>query len=260
MARKAATQAHDFDKILLEAYGLAVGCRAQAPDESNADFNERIYAEFGEIIAVCEGSIELAAIVFGMDDRLLHDIAGTNDVLKSQWRMANALETAREKRGEEAAADLKEELVRQASPDKYKYKRKKVWPKDPAARKKQITKALTELGAMRDYNGSTIQMASPMQLTPDELDAVIQSSPDLIRLQKIEQTRDDAAAERNLLSLAATGTSATAPMKVLTNRHPEKYSDKQQIDVKNTGFAPPTPDTTPKSVLFKEKEKCDDED
>lgn len=258
--KPAAKAADELTALVLETTGLAPGCRAQSNDETNQDFFDRILAEFPEVISACEGSIELAAVIFDIDDGALKDIANINPAFKSQWQKAAGLMLQREKRDEEVTLMLKEEMVRQANPDKYKYQRKKVWPKDPKARRRQIIKALTDLGAMDDYNGSTIQMAKPMKLTPEELDAVIQSDPELVRWQRICQSGDDAAAERNLILQAATGNSPTAAMKVLTNRHPDKYSDKQQIDVKNTGFAPPSKDDVPENVLFKKKEeKCDEE-
>jgi hypothetical protein len=147
----------------------------------------------------------------------------------------------------ETADDIREQIVGEVQADDKRVTRK-TWPIDRERRFESARKIMRQ--ALIDYDGQEAAIAAALRLPMVEVMAVIEGNEDLNSLYDEMQNYAIAKVEKQLYKLALESNSPTAGMFYLKNARPEKWADKSQVEVKNTGFAPPPADAErPASIL-----------
>ena len=229
---------------------LNVGGLRRRPGEDTESLLERIERDAGEILIQAEGSIPIVCAVFDQPEDVIQTLIDSSDDLQAAMEKGLQIRELRDRESRDAAVALKEFALRKLKEERRLITHEDNWPEDPKLFHMELVAILPQ--ALEDYNGSVIQMAAPLNCTVEELENAIASDKKLQRKQLICLTKDEAAAEANFAEKAATGPAAGAH-KFLTNRQPEKYGDKSQIDVKNIGFDVP-PSGFGASILDRKKE------
>jgi len=149
------------------------------------------------------------------------------------------------------AKNIKEETVEAIKRDIFKLDKRitrKAWPSDPDKRRKALDKVIPQ--AIDDYRGEFSAMSAGINLPITEIQQYIEADPDLQQRLENAQIKAISEVEAHLLELCLTSTSPTAAMFWLKNKAPEKWSDKSQVEVKNTGLSlPPVDADAQASVL-----------
>lgn len=250
--RASAKKLSDYEMDFLTRYNLAPGCKRRRAGENMEDLLDRIKVEAVEILIMTEGSIGATAAVFDQPRSTIQTMIDVSDDLDDALEKGLEIARIREKESRDAALALKDFALKKLKEEPRLVTHDDNWPEDPELFHEELKKLLPR--ALEDYGGSVIQMSMPLSVTTSEIEAVIASDTTLQRKQMICMTKDDAAAEANFAEKAATGPAAGA-FKFLSNRQPDKYSDKQQIDVKNVGFQPPPPGPPPNALFPKKDEE-----
>lgn len=233
-------------------YDLKAGGLHRRVGETKDQLLDRIERDGGDILLIAEGSIPVLCAVFDQPHDVIETLVAASDSLQESLYKGQDIARLRLEESRDAAVALKEFMRRKLKEEHRRITHEDNWPEDAEEFHMELSAILPE--ALSDYSGSTIQMAAPLHCTIKEIENVIAGSDRLQRLQEIYMSKDEAAAEANFAEKAAIGTAAGA-YKFLANRQPEKYSDKQQIDVKNVGFQPPPADFGTRNVLFGKKDK-----
>lgn len=250
----AAKQLSRAEMNILTEFGIETGEYAHRPEETQDEFIQRFLQDAPAIFIAGEGSAMLVAAVFDTThDNVQTFIDGFDHIRKAQEKGLE-IRATREQVGRSAAIAIREYTLERLKDESGRVAHGDDWPTDPESFHVELKALLPQ--ALRDYGGSVIQMSMPLSVTVSEIEQVIASDTKLQRLQMICMTKDEAAAERNFAEKAATGPAAGAH-KFLSNRQPDKYGDKQQIDIKNVGFQPP-PSGPPPSVLTGKKDNDSD--
>ena len=234
----------------LTRWGVAVGSRRRKAGEGKEDHLDRVEAEAADILVLTEGSVEACCAVFDVPSATMEAIIAFSEDLQEAYEKGEEIAALRVSNGYDAAIALKDFALKKLKEEHRLVTHDDNWPTDPEMFHEELLALLPQ--ALRDYGGSVIQMSEPLSATTSEIEAVIASDESLQRLQMICLTKDDAAAEANFAEKAATGPAAGA-YKFLSNRQPDKYSDRSQVEVKNVGFEPP-PEGAVKNALFTKKE------
>ena len=236
---------------LLTLHGIQSGSLRRRAGETTEDLMDRIDREGADILIIGEGSIPLMCAVFDQGYDVIETLIDSSGQLQEAKEKGDQIMQIRETESREAALALKEFALRKLKDEHRRITHSDDWPTDPELFHVELLALLPD--ALRDYNGSVIQMSEPLSATVDEIESVIAGSEILQRLQMICMTKDDAAAEANFAEKAATGPAAGA-LSFLKNRQSDKYGDKSTIDYKNVGFDVPPPGPPP-NALFTKKEK-----
>lgn len=249
--RVAAKKLSDYEMDFLVRFNLAPGCKRRRAGESMEDLLDRIKTDAIEILIMTEGSVAATAAVFDQPMSTIQTMIDVSDDLDDALEKGLQIARLREQESRDAALALKDFALKKFREEPRLVTHADNWPIDPELFYVELKEILPQ--ALEDYGGSVIQMSMPLSVTISEIEAVIASDTYLQRKQMICMTKDDAAAEANFAEKAATGPAAGA-YKFLSNRQPDKYADKQQIEFKNTGFQPP-PAGEPKNALFNKKDE-----
>lgn len=249
--RTSAKKLSNAEIDMLTLYGVEPGECSHRKGETQGEYIERFLTDAPDLLIICEGNATMVAAVFEDTFDNVQTLIDSDAKLRSAQEKGVVVREARESMGRDAALAIKEHALLKLKEEHGRITHSDDWPEDPELFFAELLEILPE--ALRDYNGSVIQMSEPLSATIEELEAVVASSEKLQRLQRICMTKDEAAAEANFAEKAATGPAAGAH-KFLTNRQPEKYGDKSTVDYKNVGFEVP-PQGPPPSALSPKKEK-----
>lgn len=158
----------------------------------------------------------------------------------------------------EIAEEIREQVKGEVLDDDKKVKRK-TWPIDRDKRMVSATKIMRQ--ALIDYEGQEAAIAAALRLPVSEVMYVIENSEELTALYEEMLNHRIAKAESRLYELSIESNSPTGLMFYLKNARPEKWADKSQVEVKNTGFAPPPADAErPASILALVQKKAGTDD
>lgn len=166
--------------------------------------------------------------------------------LQSYCKQCNWIYTTATRRG--VAAKLREESkhIKEEIVDSLKKEAKgigddrikrKTWPKDKLRRMKSLHKVMPQ--AIDEYRGELSTMAAALNLPITELEEIIEQNDEFQELMVIAENKAVSEVEAHLFQLCIESNSPTAAMFYLKNKAPNRWSDKSQVEVKNTGFAPP---------------------
>ena len=250
--RVAAKKLSDFEADIMTLYDLKPGSLRRRAGETKDQLLDRIERDAGDVLLIAEGSVPVLCAVFDQPQDIIETLIAASDSLQEALFKGQDIARLRLEESRDAAVALKEFMRRKLKEEHRRITHDENWPEDPEAFHLELSAILPE--ALFDYNGSVIQMSAPLHVTIPEIESIIKDSPRLKRLQTIYMTKEDSLAEVNFAEKAATGPAAGA-YRFLVNRQPEKYSDKQQIDLKTSGFAPPPKDFGQHNVLFRKKDK-----
>jgi hypothetical protein len=236
---------------MLTLYGVTPGEYSHRKNESQGEYIDRFMRDAPNILIISEGNATVVAAVFEDTFDNVQTLIDSSPLLRAAQEKGVVIRETRESMGRDAALAIKEHALLKLKEEHGRITHSDDWPEDPELFHGELLEILPE--ALRDYNGSVIQMSEPLSATIEEIDSVIASSEKLQRLQKICMTKDEAAAEANFAEKAATGPAAGAH-KFLSNRQPERYGDKSTVDYRNVGFDVP-PSGPPPNALRVKKEK-----
>jgi len=125
--------------------------------------------------------------------------------------------------------------------------RRSGWSSDPKKRLKELAEVMP--AAIRDYFGAVASISSALNVIPEEVSRVITESEELSYLAKQYQAQEIALVEENLAKQAREGTQVTAIKLYLTNKAPERWSDRVSVDTVGSFSVPSAKDAPPESVL-----------
>ena len=231
---------HDITK----QYGYTrSGLKKKKAKETQPEFVARIVTDFPEVITRCEGNVDAAARVFGLDPAL-----GTNmllDIINGRPKCGKAMTSARglAKMKADGAEDefkaLKAELengYKKADGDKV---RRKGWPKDDDERRAKWIKILVQ--EIPKHEGNLITCGEFLNIPVWEIQRLIAEDESVAQAERIALGVVAARSAAAMYEQAGNGSMAAIKL-VLTNLDSERWSDRQSVDVKHTGFTPPSED------------------
>lgn len=133
--------------------------------------------------------------------------------------------------------------------------RRSKWPKDRKLRLAAMSKAMPQF--ISEYFGGITAIASAMNVTPADVNEVINLDPELVELKEIAvNSVEDLLLDR--MTYLAMNTKSSAPVKFLLERmFPDKYGSKSGSQTKKgAGFKAPSekPDNLPSAINVKPKE------
>jgi hypothetical protein len=216
------------------AYGLKSGTKRRRKGEEPGKFIERVAKYAPKVIVQCDGDIPVVALVFGVQLEMMEDIITAKKLSKfvAQGR-ANA--AARARGDSEVAAAAKKALLDEVD-DKDKRLIRKAWPVDPEQRRSDIHDALCI--SLIENEGDISETSSCLNVSIDEINEMMEGDEVLLNARarglQVQATR----AESQVFGLMKQGNFQAAKM-VLTNLLSDQWSERQQVDVRRVGFAPP---------------------
>jgi len=218
----------------LGTFGLSDGSLSQKAGEDIEAFMDRMVVELPEVLVKAEGNLDIAGAVFACDTAVMKDMVKSYAILDEARAEGQRIGLARDK-GEDDAANAAQERALNHVREVESKLRITEWSGNEAQRHNKLMQLLPR--ALADYGGSETAIATALSLTVDEVSAAIASDPTMEELQEKAFVALVGGIEDHLFSLAITSQSPTAAIFVLKNLVPQKYSDKQQVEV--SGFAKP---------------------
>jgi hypothetical protein len=218
------------------AYGLKSGSRKRRRDEDPAAFIKRIVKTFPKVIAQCRGDLPTAALVFGVQLPMMEDIvAAHRPKLGRPYSKARALAAAEAHRSVEEADAARKELMAEVEEKDRRLKRK-YWPTDEDQRRSDIHDAL--IVSLIENEGDVAETSSCLNVPIHEINEMMEGDEDLLGARAAGLRVQAVKAESALFKGAQSGNNVMVKM-VLTNLLGDQWSERQQVDVRRVGFAPP---------------------
>lgn len=225
-------------------FGLKAGSLAQKDGEDINAFMERVVEQAGEVLIKAEGSLDIAAVVFGCDTVVMKDIVKAYAILDEAAAEGRRIGIARIKGDDEVANAAQQRALNHVREVDNKI-RMDLSRLDGARLDAALMAHLPK--ALRDYGGSETAIATALSLTVDEISSAIASSPELEEIQEKSFVAMVGRIEDHLFELAVTSQSHAPAVFVLKNLVPDKYSDKSTVEV--SGFSAPPEVSELKSAL-----------
>jgi len=218
------------------AYGYKTGDRRRRSDEDPAKFIKRVIKYAPEVIAKCEGDLPAVALVFGIQLPMLEDLVTVHKrTLGRALTKARALASARQSESEKDVIAAKAELVKEIKDQDRRLKRKS-WSKDPDKRAADIKDAL--MVSLVENDGDVAETSLCLNVPIAEINELLDADTD-IQSARDEGLRVQATkAESQAFKKAQMGDNAMIKL-LLTNLSGDRWSERQQVDVRKIGFAPP---------------------
>ena len=242
----AAKKLSDVEVDLMSLYGYAAGSRAHAPGESGEDFAERLRHQVKEVLVAVEGSELATAAVFNTTPLVIETlIAGFDDVMEAR-NEGLAIRESRATESRDAVVVIKDLALKRLKEERHPVTHNFDWPDDPEMFHVELMEILPQ--AIRDYNGSIMQIQNALSLHQDRIEPVIAANKSLKEMQRVCLGGPIAEGERNVEQQIATGRIPEV-LRFLAARYPEVYGNKQDINFKNVGFEPPPTGPVPNALF-----------
>lgn len=239
----------DAEIDLMSLYGYADKSRCHQPGESGLDFADRLRYEVMEVLIAVEGSELAASRIFGVQPLVVETlIAGFDDVMEARDE-GLAIHETRNTESRDAVVVIKDLALARRKEARHPVTHNFDWPENPELFHMELMSILPQ--AIRDYNGSIVQIQDALSLDKDRIEPVIEADEKLKVMQKVCRNSPVAVGEATVESRLATG-KIPEVLRFLAARYPEVYGNKQDVNFRNVGFAPPPADFG-KSALFNEE-------
>lgn len=217
-------------------YGLKSGTKRRRRDEDPAAFLKRVVKTAPAVFAKTEGDLPAAALVFGVDLQMMEDIVAANrKTLAGALSKARAVAAARKYKSEEVADEARKALVADSA-DKDRRLKRKSWPTDVDQRAADIHDAL--MVSLIENEGDIAETSSCLNVPIHEINEMMDGDTALLSAREAGLRVKAVRAESRLFGLADQGNVQSVKM-VLTNLHGDMWNERQQVDVRRVGFAPP---------------------
>ena len=216
-------------------FGLEAGALGHKAGEDVNDFIDRMVTQLPEVLVKAEGSLEIAGAVFDCDVAVVKDLVKSHAIIDEARAEGIRIAVSRNKGDDDAANAAQSRALNHVRNVDNKLRIDGL--KGTEAQKAAQLEALLPR-ALTDYGGSETAIATALSLTVDEVSSAIAASPELEILQEKAFIARVGSIEDHLIELALTSQSPTAAIFVLKNLVPDKYSDKQQVEVSGFSAAP----------------------
>ena len=215
-------------------FGLDEGSLSHKAGEDVNDFIDRMVVELPEVLIKAEGIIEIAAAVFDCDVAVVKDLVKNYAILDEAKAKGVRIGVARNK-GDDATANAAKASALNHVRNVENKIRVDSWKGTDEQKEAKLNALLPR--ALSDYGGSETAIATALSLNVDEITSALEADPDLQELQVKALVAKIQRIEDHVFEIAVTSQSPTAGIFLLKNYAPDKYSDKQQVEV--SGFASP---------------------
>ena len=193
------------------------------------------------IITVVDGSMELAALYYGVEVQIIEALCKTHRPSREALTKARAAAYARKKDGESVGDVMKKAALDfvAALPDLPTRER---WPADEKERAAAIRSWLIDDDALLLYEGNLAKISEAGRIPLHQLVSMVRGDAEL---QELKDEGDYIAAvrqEARLREIAERSNQPTATIKMLQALGPEHWRDRSTVDVRKVGFDVPADD------------------
>ena len=217
-------------------YGLKSGSKRRRKGEDPGAFLKRVVKLAPKVFAQCDGDVPTTALVFGISLEMMDDIVSCHrKALSGPLAKARAVAAARVYQTQEIADEAKKALLHEVA-DKDRRLKRKSWPVDEDQRRGDIHDALVV--SLIENEGDISEASSCLTVSIHEINEMMDGDDELLSAREAGLRVKAVRAESRLFALADQGNVQSVKM-VLTNLHGEMWSERQQVDVRRVGFAPP---------------------
>lgn len=219
-------------------YGFTARSKKRRKDETPEKFLKRVVKTAPKVIAGCKGDLPTVALVFDVPIGLMEDLVRAHTTtLGKAVRAARALEHAKAEENKQLAKEARETLRGAVGEDKTDRRlKRKAWSTDPDQRASDICDAL--LVSLVENEGNLAEVGKCLNVPVHEILELMEGNEELLSARDAGLRVKAAMAESRLFDLAAQGNVQSVKM-VLTNLNGDMWSERQQVDVRRVGFAPP---------------------
>jgi hypothetical protein len=218
------------------AYGLKSGSKRRRKDEDKEKFLARIVKTCSKVIAQCLGDLPAVALVYGVDIELMEAVVASNrTTIGKVLTRAKAEQAARVHRSAEEAEAAKRLLMAEVRQDDKRLKRKS-WPTDPEKRREDIHDALCV--SLVENDGDIVEASLCLNVPIAEINEMMDGDEVLLSAREEGLRVQATKAESQAFKKAGMGDNAMIKL-LLTNLSGDRWSERQQVDVRRVGFAPP---------------------
>jgi len=225
-------------KDICREYGFRHGSRKQKTGESNAEFAERIKKSGATVIAKCRGDLRIVALVYDAPQQLIEDLVATTGKLNKALSKARALAVAEaegDKDGQKKAVKALRDRGVPIEERSDKLKRRN-WPQDAGDREKAVREALCV--SLVENQGDVAETSAYLNVPINEINEMLGRYEDVMQAYDSGLAVQARMAESQAFKQAQLGNMQALKM-VMTNVLPERWSERQQVDLRRVGFAPP---------------------
>jgi len=206
---------------------IKAGSRRQVEHESNADFLKRISRSCTTAIKACSGDLSKTGDIYGVETAIIEAI-----VEKNKSRLGPVVKEARR-----LAFEVKDSRVVEEVEEKDHRKKRSNWSTDPTIRLNDILSVLPI--SLVENEGDIAECSECLNIPIHEIHDLIDSSEKLQEIREVGLRVKSTRAESKLYALMDAGNQQSVKM-VLNNLDSERWGDRQQVDVRRVGFAPPS--------------------
>jgi hypothetical protein len=220
-------------------YGLTSRAKRQRKDEDNAAFIKRLTKYLPRVIEQAKGDIQACALVFDVPVQMIEDVVAANrKTIGKVLTKARALAKAELERNSELAAEARKELHREVHGAEVTDKRlrRKSWPRDEDQRRCDIHDALCV--SLVENEGDIVETSECLNVPIHEINEMLEGDEALLAARDAGLRVKAVRAESRLFGQMDQGNMQAVKM-ALTNLHGDMWSERQQVDVRRVGFAPP---------------------
>lgn len=245
----------------LKELGLSTTYYRLKKNEERDVFTERIAKQLPRLLIKCESSVPIISTLYGVDPDLIKLVLQTNrsrkykvpgvkkqKTLREFEVQGQALGAAREQTDSEVADLMKKKAMKglKIDPTDKKVTRSN-WPRDPQEKADTLYDFL--MAALLDYGSDLVDIASAGSLPLWEVQDAIRLSASLQEQQSRGLSVQTGWAEHNMFRQARESNNPGAAKNVLENFSDGRWTNRQQVDVRNVGFEPPKEDEEQASIL-----------
>jgi hypothetical protein len=223
------------------AYGLKSKSKRMRRDETPDKFLARLVRDCPAVIKKCKGDLPTVALVFGVQLPMMEDVVAANRKTVGQALAKARALAAAELQGDQSKVDEAREKLDEVVEDKQVDKRlkRRNWPQDVGERVSQISDALVV--SLVENNGDIKETSECLNVPIHEILDLVDTDDEVAGALEQGQRVQASIAESQAFKRMQNGDNAMIKM-VLTNLHGDRWAERQKVDVKRVGFAPPEKD------------------
>ena len=220
----------------VKAYGLKSGSRKRKKGEDPAAFIARIVKTAPALFAKCDGDLPAVALIYGVQLEMMEDIVAANrKKLSPPLSKARAMVAARKHQTQEEAEAVKRTLVANTTEKDTRLKRKS-WPVDEDKRQADIHDALVV--SLVENEGDIAEVSLCLSVPIHEILEMLDNDEQLMEARDLGVQVKVIKTESRLYG-SADQSNTTAMKMVLTNLAGDRWSERQNVNITRSGFAPP---------------------
>ena len=242
----------------LKELGLRPKYYRQKVSEDRQQFIDRMVKQLPRVLVKCESDVPTISELYGVDPDLIKfvmqenrskkfKVGGKFKTLRQCEVEGRTIASAREKYDAEVANKISAKALKDLEDTSEKRVQRRNWPTDPDERVAAIFDFLLE--ALVQYGANCVEIAEAGNLSLWDINRAIDASAALQAAQEEGMVVRVRMSEARMFHLAETSTNPGAAKTVLTNFSGGRWSDRQDVTVRNVGFEAPKDDEEQVSIL-----------